>query len=650
MAKKKQAQEDKPAERPLQPEKLKPQEQAQHKLPAAGMDDPAAKFERVKLLNSVLLREIAEKRKEVKHLLEFKKSLESELTRSSSEIESLKAALAQFNDGKVVEIELEKEVVSAFLGAQIVNEMRKGMEAVLESTERMKGENKGLIREKEEVQRRLKDLESKMEEDIRERNEKLKARFEEIGSLQQRVRDLCAEIESEREAVNQAILERDVLEQDSKFQLEKIANESKEELMRMEGMVTEKANEALEMNNKYEEGVKVYQEREREIEVMATKMEAMEGDLEKSRELLEDMKRKADETAGQKAELEREKSELISKISELEEESSKLHNVVSEAKEREEELKRELSSFLKEKKERDEDFEKLVEENSKAMKSLDVLAKELENAKQRNQELIEEKNMIDQAKIRQESEIGELQGESSQLRDALSALQESSRVQGEKNNELLSQMRHLEVLLTVTSIKRREAPEALDQEKLNGATLWEEVWVLLKKMEEAAKELEGLRMGHETLLGEKKELESIRSILMEEKALAESRVFEAKQELDNLQCRMQSKDAVLEQCLAMLKNTALKFSAENDNGVAEDIVLNEWNMNGELEAYAVEVEAIRSTIRSKEAKVEEMKQKVESLQCSVMEVRKKKSFWTLVSSATTIVAAVMSFAYACKVN
>lgn len=64
----------------------------------------------------------------------------------------------------------------------------------------------------------------------------------------------------------------------------------------------------------------------------------------------------------------------------------------------------------------------------------------------------------------------------------------------------------------------------------------------------------------------------------------------------------------------------------------------------QIKKLAAEVKHYRDALENKEDKMEEMKRQVEFLQNSVAEAHKKKRFWTIVSSATTLFAAI-SVAY-----
>ncbi|KAJ6876902.1 hypothetical protein NC651_029806 [Populus alba x Populus x berolinensis] len=71
-------------------------------------------------------------------------------------------------------------------------------------------------------------------------------------------------------------------------------------------------------------------------------------------------------------------------------------------------------------------------------------------------------------------------------------------------------------------------------------------------------------------------------------------------------------------------------------------------LDSEIEPYASELEVIKTAFRNKETMVEDMKQQVEFLSDSVAKAKKKNSLLSVMSSATTGVAAAVSLAYVAR--
>ncbi|KAG2272913.1 hypothetical protein Bca52824_067468 [Brassica carinata] len=79
--------------------------------------------------------------------------------------------------------------------------------------------------------------------------------------------------------------------------------------------------------------------------------------------------------------------------------------------------------------------------------------------------------------------------------------------------------------------------------------------------------------------------------------------------------------------LVMLKRAASAVSHSDSEQQKQE--------NG-AESYALELESIEKAFKNKESIIEEMKKEAESMKQSTEEAHKKKSFWTVVSSVTTI--------------
>lgn len=169
-----------------------------------------------------------------------------------------------------------------------------------------------------------------------------------------------------------------------------------------------------------------------------------------------------------------------------------------------------------------------------------------------------------------------------------------------------------------------------------------------KRIEETSKELARVRSECETVLEEKKELESRYKLLRKDKDSVQKELSEAKQALNKLRAKLESVGMNSEQALTMLKNTAAVLcQSGGDCDYKDNVVTGERKLENETEQYASELEAIKKAFRHKETMVEDMKQQVGLLQNCVADAHKKKSFWTVVSSATTIFAAI-SIAYVAR--
>ena len=82
------------------------------------MDEASEKFENLKSLNSVLIKEAIERRQQVDSLQKSIGSLESALTRSESKHRGLQDELTRLQDC-TAELELERYLVSMFVSVQV---------------------------------------------------------------------------------------------------------------------------------------------------------------------------------------------------------------------------------------------------------------------------------------------------------------------------------------------------------------------------------------------------------------------------------------------------------------------------------------------------------------------------------------------------
>ncbi|KNA22122.1 hypothetical protein SOVF_036460 [Spinacia oleracea] len=615
-----------------------------NQLPAA-IDEPAAtekdKVKNLQNLNAMLLRETVEKRQEVK-------SLDSELSKCKSEIEELRAELTRVKD-EGVEVGVVKEVVSVFMESEIVGLLK---------------------REKEEVVKRLEEVESEMGEVAKERDEMVKAKFDgdhEIGLMKKLEKDLRNEIKREKESVNQAIREKNELNHELAVRVEEV-NMLRKNLGVAESKERDTVVKLERLKEKHEVSVKEVQEKEEEIERLRKELSLMGRNCVELEGRIEGLSDEKEAISRENGVLSKEKNESNVRISELEREVDQLNGVVSSAKEDEEkwrgkfyeleksnagtmaelvDVKKGLSDLLEEKAEKEREIESLKGEKWSLEAKLRETEKGLEKAKHVKEELLQQKSKFEEV----QEVVSRIKNDLLQARSELSLVKESNRDNMELKKKLASEIDdHKSELARVTN-EKDEVKKTLDAEKKNGVTLQVKVSEISKKMEDTAKVIEELRAASDTLVVEKKEIESKYSKLMEDKELSDKDFATIKELVNELEDSMKVKTRMFDSVVAMVRNAVVQLSMESEKkSEVEGMKVNERGMNGEMEPILTELEAMRSAFKSREEKVGEVQQKVENLQCSLIEERKKKSFWTLVSSATTILAAVVTFAYASKVR
>ncbi|KAK9735380.1 hypothetical protein RND81_04G202500 [Saponaria officinalis] len=301
-------------------------------------------------------------------------------------------------------------------------------------------------------------------------------------------------------------------------------------------------------------------------------------------------------------------------------------------------LKSEFGALLEEKKAKEKEIEGLVGEKSENLSKLEALEIEIEGVKRVNEGFLAEKSRLEEVKSRQGDEIRELQVELDVIRSNLLSVQESNQAQLDKNVKLLSEVDEYKSALDRAVNERDDVKRCLDEVRMNGDELRVKVSELLTKIEEDGKVIKELNDARENVVAEKNELEIKYNKLAEEKVSIEKNHVEVRDKVVDLESKLRLKSDMFVSALNMLRNAAMKG---DDEGIT---------VNGELRTYMSEIEAIRAVFRSKDEKVGEMEKHIERLHSSVLDAKKKKSFWTMVSSATTILAAVVSLAYATRVR
>ncbi|PSS19629.1 Myosin-11 like [Actinidia chinensis var. chinensis] len=647
MAKKKATHQDKPAQN---------QEPA-HQSPAA-MDEASEKIENLKSLNSVLLKEAVERRQQVDSLQKSIVSLESALTRSESEHRGLQDELTRLRDC-TAELELERYLVSVFVSVQVG-----------EHEEAVKEERDGFLRERVEIGRRLRSLERELREVLREKSEIEKARSEreaEIGVLKEKLRDIGVEIENEREGSIRVSRERDDLRVELDVQIEE-TNGLRLKLLEAERRERKTEEEVQKMKVEYNGLMEEREERERRIKLMARDKDSVERSLAESSRVLEGLKREIEEIVREKEGIEEQRTVEARKRNELEiavaslnktvlclkkEEKSLLSSVsdlekrCGEGVEKEKRMAKEIDELVRGREETERSFEGLVEEKGLLKKELDLALKELDEQKRRMDELDQKKTEIEEAKTKRESQIVLLEREVSELRGAISALEASCEDQTKKNGQLQCEVHRYKDSIEQVSVERDEAIKGFEEEKKNGEVLRGKISVMEKKIEGTEKVVDEMKAKNCNLLGEKKEIESRSTMLMKEIASLEDNLSRARKEVDDMKTNVESVDAKSMLVFEMLRKTVkelVSLSKHEGDGTEDGGFRDERKVGESVKPYVAELDAIKNEFKSREVKVEEMKRQLELLQNSVAEAHKGKSFWTLVSSATTILAAA-SVAY-----
>ncbi|KAK8508831.1 hypothetical protein V6N13_090783 [Hibiscus sabdariffa] len=516
-----------------------------------------------------------------------------------------------------------------------------------------------------------------------------------IGALGSRVNELMGSLENERERLSFVCKERDLARSDFELQV----NEGSLMKTKITAMEENERNSAEEIGKLRVECDRFLGEKE-ELEKVKSLMEKEKYLLEKNIEDMvqdvETLRRTIQTFEKEKEVIEMEKSEQRMKIGELEKETRELSEVVlnlrkeeeilrtkalelekncGEAIDREAERVKEIGALVEEKRAIETSLERLKKEKDSASKSLEMALAESEDMQRRIEKLLEErdatrrdletnkkelkdmqKKIVDFLeellgdKVNGESENSEPQEDVSDLSIVVNRMIEVCRAHDKKNKELLSEVSDIRVSFDQLTLEKDNALKVLDEEKQNGVSLRLKVSEMEEILEETTKNLAHRKAELQNLIKEKKDMESHCGSMAEDIDRLQKELLEAKSSCNDLKAKLESVSISYGKVLTLLKNTAsllCQSKDEKDQKGEEEGAIVEKKLEEEIELIATNLDAIKQAFKNKETVAQDLKLKVAVMEKTIVEVQKKKSFWTLVSSATTILAAV-TFAYATK--
>nr|GMD08563.1 intracellular protein transport protein USO1-like [Ipomoea batatas] len=608
-----------------------------------AMDDASEKLESLKNLNAMLLKETVEKRQLVDSLQKAKGSLQSDLARTESQKLALSGELTHLGE-VAARLELERTVSADFLWVQMGHQMKAMVE-----------ERDGLRRERDDVAERVKDLEREIALVVKEKSEIQKVlREEEIEfeSLKQKLNDLNAQIATERSISNHANRERDELASKLDVQIVE-TNGLRKKLIEMEKLRVQ--YNALSKENEV---------KEKKFHSVMSDKEMIERSLVQSNRVIEELNGKISVIVREKEGSDKERNIEMEKRCELEKEVNllnekvlslnkveeklrasvaELENKCVEGTEKGKEMESKISELVEGKNESESRIASLVEEKGLIESKLVEANEKLDEKQQCVERMAIEKMEMEEAKIRGESEIVKLQNQMSELKDTISGLEDSCKVQEEKIMTLEGEVGNYKRSLESAVLERDAARKGLDEEKQNGLILKEKLREMENHVEEIALELTKTKADYNNIAGEKKELEIQCESFNKEILDLQTELAEGRKQIGAIQAELELANANSEKVLNLLKSTAALIGSKDERVNAELSEGQEMNP----QPHVLELEAIKKGIKIREKKVEEMKREVEFLQNSVTEANKKKSLWTMISSATTIFAAI-SLAYVAR--
>nr|XP_043639513.1 sporulation-specific protein 15-like [Erigeron canadensis] len=204
---------------------------------------------------------------------------------------------------------------------------------------------------------------------------------------------------------------------------------------------------------------------------------------------------------------------------------------------------------------------------------------------------------------------------------------------------LKTELENAKIKYDQAMIEMGEVLENLNKEKAITSGFKEKVAEMERQIQDLQGEISMMNTENVKQLGAKEELEDKCAKLVKKLDSLEAKLVEMQIKFDDTKGELCVAKANSKRVLEILKKTLLVCnddSTDQENGVGEDI-----------QEHFKEVEAIKRAFKDKESRIEEMKSHVELLKS---EARKEKSFWTMVSSATTLLAAAVSVAYVARAH
>ncbi|KAI3776764.1 hypothetical protein L1987_46553 [Smallanthus sonchifolius] len=592
----------------------KPQQNLHHHQP---MDDAASeKLHSLKSLNALLVKETVERRQQVDSLVQSNTYLESEVNRSVMEKDSLQAEMNAMAE-KAVALEIERGLAVVFMTAQ-VNRL---------AEERRETEKWNREKELEiaELNRRLEQLLIQIDEQRGVETERDEIRVLLDARIRQ-VNELLLKVTKAEE--NEARVLTEVGELKGKCDGLMVENAACEK--RIESKMREK--EDLRMSLVERNGV--VDELRWDIARLVEEKSAIADEKNAQDGRNTELQVKVDELKKLVEGLRAEERELIEKIAVLQEK-------YVESSRNEVEMKMEINVLVEEKKESERRVERLGEEKGLVAKDLEDVVKELEQQKLSLERVVEEKTDLESAKMQRESEIVRMNEELHAFKDMVSSLEKTCVGQIEKVKELEVEAGSYKFSLDQAEMERDEALKQLDKEKTITADFKQAVAGMEKEMEGLNEKLATFTCENGKHLGEKKLLEDRCAGLVKEVADLEAKFAESRMEFDG---KVGAAEANSNRVLNILKRTVMVCDGNNDDGDQEN------GVEEGIKEHVAGIEAIKRAFKDKESRLEELKMQLELVKSSAAEARKEKSFWTMVSSATTLIAAAASLAFVAKAH
>ncbi|KAI3824423.1 hypothetical protein L1987_05882 [Smallanthus sonchifolius] len=603
------------------------------------------KLHSLKSLNAMLLKETVERRQQVDSLTQANTSLESELNRCISDNFSLKSDLNALTE-RAVRSEIESGVASRFVEIQVVEMAEVYLRERVAMVEKIGGLERELnlvMEEKSEIER----VKNKKELEIGSLNSRLSTLEGEIGEE----KFILSRVSEERDAIRAQLEDRIRIESALRSKLaeaekrEKVVLEQSRKIkVDYDGLVKEKAS----INRKMNSILREKDSMERNLIGSNVLMDGLKMDIKKineekmmiehERDLQQEKKNELQNSVDLLNEivdnLQQGKTQLLKEVDELEK-----NCVVSSVKEAK--MSAEIDVLVKEKQ---ESIQRLTEEKNLVTKDLDEALKNVRIHKLTIDQLTKETAKINDAKNQAETDIVKLKEHLKELNSTVKTLEKLSVDQTDKIKQLESENSRYIAASDQATKERNSVRVSLDGEKHKVKNLSEKISNLEKDIEDMQKKLSKMQKDAEKLVSEKKDLENTRAVLENDILVVKKSLAKTQKEHDDTKGKLRLFKANTSKLLKILKNTSSMCNSKEDDNMGMD---QETEFGEEIKHHVREVEAIKKAFNDKESIMDEMKKQLDLLKVRVTKADKGKSFWTMVSSATTILAAV-SLAYVAR--
>lgn len=584
-------------------------------------DSSEEKFQNLKSLNAILLKQTMEKRQQIESLFQAKDALEIELVRSGKDKTLLREELCGSSDENFM-LKLELDLFMGFVESR-VKEMGVRVDLLVKEKSDREIEIRDLKREAIGAMRKL---ESEREEFSRVCGERdlVKSGFDLQSGEMSRLKESVVRLEMREVSLGEEV-----------GRLECENGRLVKERKKREELIERVIKERSEMEERFEEKVREIDELKREIKGVVREKAEVEIVGRDQKETIVELERKLGTLNEIVKSLTKEGEGLRGQVVGLE---KSLDEVVKEAKARAEQI----NGLVKERTVKESELEGLLVENNLIKKEIQMAIVKFSDKEQLVDQLLREKNELVERIVNQEAEIVQLSKLADEQKHVVAKLRKDCNEQTKTGEKLSCNVSQVKDALALVEVERDNAKKALDEEKRNRVALKEKVVELEKMIASTGKELEKIMADRGRLIKEKKELENRSESLRNEKANLQKDIVELKRAMGVLKTELESARTNAKQSLTMLKCvSSLVCGLENKKG--------EKKREKGMDSYSLELEAIKKAFKNKESMVEEMKKEIEKMKHSVDDAHKKKSFWTLVSSVTSLLMAA-SVAYAASLK